>query len=152
KMKLTVVGRTRPSPRRTTSPGFPSTGPLDRERQPPRVTGPEPRRSGSPGGRESAPEGAAQIRHGIVQGGVVSLRDFFVKCFAPPAGTGGPCHRRRHLAKWTPQPAAVAAGKAGRENYAMFDIASIQQAIQGLGVQGWLLYDFRGLNVLARRI
>jgi Xaa-Pro aminopeptidase len=34
----------------------------------------------------------------------------------------------------------------------MFDLAAVQQAIQGLGLDGWLLYDFRGLNVLARRV
>src|SRR6267154_1753742 len=34
----------------------------------------------------------------------------------------------------------------------MFDLHSIQAAIQQEGVDGWLLYDFRGLNVLARRI
>ena len=34
----------------------------------------------------------------------------------------------------------------------MFDIACIQAAIREDGLDGWLLYDFRGLNVLARRI
>src|SRR5438067_10598941 len=34
----------------------------------------------------------------------------------------------------------------------MFDLHSVQAAIQQLGVDGWLLYDFRGLNVLARRV
>jgi Xaa-Pro aminopeptidase len=34
----------------------------------------------------------------------------------------------------------------------MFDLASIQAAIRDLGLGGWLLYDFRGLNVLARRV
>jgi Xaa-Pro aminopeptidase len=34
----------------------------------------------------------------------------------------------------------------------MFDLAAVQSAIQQLGFDGWLLYDFRGLNVLARRI
>jgi Xaa-Pro aminopeptidase len=34
----------------------------------------------------------------------------------------------------------------------MFDLASVQSAIQQFGVDGWLLYDFRGLNVLARRV
>jgi Xaa-Pro aminopeptidase len=34
----------------------------------------------------------------------------------------------------------------------MFDLASVQSALQGLGLDGWLLYDFRGLNVLARRV
>ena len=34
----------------------------------------------------------------------------------------------------------------------MFDLAAVQAAIRALGVDGWLLYDFRGLNVLARRV
>jgi Xaa-Pro aminopeptidase len=34
----------------------------------------------------------------------------------------------------------------------MLDIAAVQQAIGQLGFDGWLLYDFRGLNVLARRV
>lgn len=34
----------------------------------------------------------------------------------------------------------------------MFDLTAIQKAITSLGFDGWLLYDFRGLNVLARRI
>jgi Xaa-Pro aminopeptidase len=34
----------------------------------------------------------------------------------------------------------------------MFDLNAVQNAISTLGFDGWLLYDFRGLNVLARRI
>src|SRR5262245_47361154 len=34
----------------------------------------------------------------------------------------------------------------------MFNLSSVQSAIQELGFDGWLLYDFRGLNVLARRV
>jgi Xaa-Pro aminopeptidase len=34
----------------------------------------------------------------------------------------------------------------------MFDLPAVQAALQELGVDGWLLYDFRGLNVLARRV
>ena len=34
----------------------------------------------------------------------------------------------------------------------MFDLARVQVAIREDGLDGWLLYDFRGLNVLARRI
>jgi Xaa-Pro aminopeptidase len=34
----------------------------------------------------------------------------------------------------------------------MFDLQSVQSAIKDLGLDGWLLYDFRGLNVLARRV
>jgi len=33
-----------------------------------------------------------------------------------------------------------------------FDLAAIQDAIREFGFDGWLLYDFRGSNVLARRI
>lgn len=35
---------------------------------------------------------------------------------------------------------------------AMFDLASVQRALVQFGLDGWLLYDFRGLNVLARRV
>jgi Xaa-Pro aminopeptidase len=34
----------------------------------------------------------------------------------------------------------------------MFDLPAVQAAIRTLGFDGWLLYDFRGLNVLARRV
>src|SRR5438477_2258416 len=34
----------------------------------------------------------------------------------------------------------------------MFNLAAVQSAIRQLGYDGWLLYDFRGLNVLARRV
>lgn len=34
----------------------------------------------------------------------------------------------------------------------MFDLKAVQQAIQEMGLDGWLLYDFRGSNVLARRV
>src|ERR1700754_2231045 len=34
----------------------------------------------------------------------------------------------------------------------MFDLSAIQSAWREFGFDGWLLYDFRGLNVLARRI
>src|SRR5262245_16482247 len=34
----------------------------------------------------------------------------------------------------------------------MFDLAAVQAAVRDAGLDGWLLYDFRGLNVLARRI
>ena len=34
----------------------------------------------------------------------------------------------------------------------MFDLAAIQQALQSLKLDAWLLYDFRGLNILARRV
>lgn len=34
----------------------------------------------------------------------------------------------------------------------MFDLAAVQSALREEGVNGWLLYDFRGLNTLARRV
>src|SRR5207247_5971624 len=34
----------------------------------------------------------------------------------------------------------------------MFDLKSVQTAIREQNLDGWLLYDFRGLNVLARRV
>jgi Xaa-Pro aminopeptidase len=34
----------------------------------------------------------------------------------------------------------------------MFDLAAVQEAIRECRLDGWLLYDFRGLNTLARRV
>ncbi len=34
----------------------------------------------------------------------------------------------------------------------MIDLATIQQTIKQFGLDGWLLYDFRGINVLALRV
>jgi Xaa-Pro aminopeptidase len=34
----------------------------------------------------------------------------------------------------------------------MFNLTAVQAAIRDLRMDGWLLYDFRGLNVLARRV
>jgi Xaa-Pro dipeptidase len=34
----------------------------------------------------------------------------------------------------------------------MFDLTAVQQALAELGLDGWLLYDFRGSNLLARRV
>ena len=34
----------------------------------------------------------------------------------------------------------------------MFNLAAVQSALRDLHLGGWLLYDFRGLNILARRI
>jgi Xaa-Pro aminopeptidase len=34
----------------------------------------------------------------------------------------------------------------------MFDLPAVQSALRDLRLDGWLLYDFRGLNILARRI
>jgi hypothetical protein len=33
-----------------------------------------------------------------------------------------------------------------------FDLSAVQSALRELGFDGWLLYDFRGLNILARRV
>jgi len=38
------------------------------------------------------------------------------------------------------------------KDHTMFDLARIQDALQELDVDGWLLYDFRGSNILARRV
>src|SRR5437588_1806089 len=50
---------------------------------------------------------------------------------------------RRHAPRWP---------RAGEKGATMFHLPSVQKAIQDLGLDGWLLYDFRGLNVLARRV
>ena len=34
----------------------------------------------------------------------------------------------------------------------MFDLAAVQAAIRNSGIDGWLLYDFRGSNILAQRV
>src|SRR5687768_3565016 len=34
----------------------------------------------------------------------------------------------------------------------MFDLAAVQAALREQQLDGWLLYDFRGLNVLAKRV
>ena len=34
----------------------------------------------------------------------------------------------------------------------MIDIPAIQSALREFGIDGWLLYDFRGSNVLAQRV
>ena len=34
----------------------------------------------------------------------------------------------------------------------MFDLAAVQNALREFGFDGWLLYDFRGGNILARRV
>src|SRR6478735_4889994 len=34
----------------------------------------------------------------------------------------------------------------------MFDLPAVQSAIRSLKVDGWLLYDFRGINILAQRV
>ena len=34
----------------------------------------------------------------------------------------------------------------------MFDLNAVQESLAEFGLDGWLLYDFRGSNVLARRV
>ena len=34
----------------------------------------------------------------------------------------------------------------------MFDLNRVQQALAEFSLDGWLLYDFRGSNLLARRV
>src|SRR5436309_1156133 len=34
----------------------------------------------------------------------------------------------------------------------MFDLTAVQAALNEFGIDAWLLYDFRGTNVLARRV
>ena len=34
----------------------------------------------------------------------------------------------------------------------MFNLAQVQSAIQEQALDGWLLYDFRGINILAARV
>ena len=34
----------------------------------------------------------------------------------------------------------------------MFDLPAVQAALRDQQLDGWLLYDFRGLNVLAKRV
>lgn len=34
----------------------------------------------------------------------------------------------------------------------MFDLPAVQSALREAGLDGWLLYDFRGLNILAQRV
>ena len=38
------------------------------------------------------------------------------------------------------------------KTHLMFDLNAIQAALQDFGIDGWLLYDFRGSNQLARRV
>src|SRR3954451_494343 len=40
----------------------------------------------------------------------------------------------------------------GQGTRSMFDLAAIQQSLRDFGLDGWLLYDFRASNVLARRV
>ena len=49
-------------------------------------------------------------------------------------------------AKWTPVPFA------SNTINPMFDLTRIQSALKQFGLDGWLIYDFRGSNLLARRI
>jgi Xaa-Pro dipeptidase len=38
------------------------------------------------------------------------------------------------------------------EDASMIDVSAIQSALRDFGIDGWLLYDFRGSNVLAQRV
>ena len=38
------------------------------------------------------------------------------------------------------------------ELHDMFDLVAIQKSLSEFGLDGWLFYDFRGANVLARRV
>jgi Xaa-Pro dipeptidase len=44
------------------------------------------------------------------------------------------------------------AAKFTHQESPMFDLAAVQAALRQAGLDGWLFYDFRGSNVLARRI
>src|ERR1700677_4324649 len=41
---------------------------------------------------------------------------------------------------------------AQREGFTVFDLTAVQDAIREAGFDGWLLYDFRGQNILAQRV
>ena len=34
----------------------------------------------------------------------------------------------------------------------MFDLKAVQQSLRDFGLDGWLFYDFRGSNILTRRV
>ncbi len=34
----------------------------------------------------------------------------------------------------------------------MFDLTAVQRSLREFGLDGWLFYDFRGSNILARRV
>src|SRR5689334_3529290 len=48
--------------------------------------------------------------------------------------------------------ARLASVRAHFESDGMFDLHAIQSALREFGFDGWFLYDFRGSNLLARRI
>src|SRR5205823_5222442 len=99
--------------------------------------------------RGAAPPGGAAARCGP---GVRGRR--------PARGaTGGPPPLRAHAARRTHGPAGprVRRGPARSATRLMplldgFDPAALAQALGALGADGWLLYDFRKLNPIARRI
>src|SRR5947209_18764989 len=51
-----------------------------------------------------------------------------------------------------PSPPAPLPQSRERGEMHMPDIPAIQAALQQFGIDGWLLYDFRGSNPLARRV
>src|SRR5579871_5513140 len=66
-------------------------------------------------------------------------------------------HRLAHLGKLDGSREARGQTPSPEETFPMSQpglpqLPAIQSAIQQLGCDGWLLYDFRGLNVLARRV
>src|SRR5262245_4046193 len=44
------------------------------------------------------------------------------------------------------------AARPSRRSSTMFDLGAIQKALGQFGLDGWLLHDFRGYNLLARRV
>jgi len=50
------------------------------------------------------------------------------------------------------RPTLAHAGATHREMMGMFDLNAIQSALREFKMDAWLLYDFRGSNVLARRV
>src|SRR4029077_1939429 len=51
-----------------------------------------------------------------------------------------------------PQPDKVYRNAPVPEPPQMFDLTAVQAAVRQAGFDGWLLYDFRGQNVLAQRV
>src|SRR5262249_47693340 len=79
---------------------------------------------------------------------------------APRGGAPAPCpaapplasrHRDFSLSS-RPRVAYAVRTTRTKEAMPMFDLAAVQAAVRDLGLDGWLLYDFRSLNVLARRV
>src|SRR5262249_2981763 len=78
-----------------------------------------------------------------------------------PAGLGpGRARFVRGSAIMTGQPGPRGCGRGqrcdavvlGMESMGMFDLTAVQKSLAEFGLDGWLLYDFRASNVLARRV